>query len=244
MKRKGKAKEVPAAVAAVVTATKAVEEKVEAWMVSISDDLNQEGSQNEKLPSYFNLLDNLFEETTSLFDTEGMPDLQSVTDTDSDGEILSYCSPSSDKDLEVPNIKEESLKKSFDDLKNSNDKSEFIPCDEDAYVMTYKASALQGTSSELITNVDLYNLGTSCHMSGVRHCFINFITIDPKPIMAADKQSFNATGKGDLWALLPNGDEAPSRVLLKDAFIHTCNEHYFNFYQPNCTCWIYCYICW
>ena len=185
-------------------------------MVSISDDLNQEGSQNENLPSYFNLLDDLFKENTSLFDTESMPDLQSVTDTDSNGEILSYYSPSSDKDLEVPNIEEESLEESFNDLKNSNDESEFIPCHEDAYVMTYEASALQGTSSELFTDVDLYDSGASCHMSGVRHCFINFITIDPKPIMATDKRSFNATGKGDLWALLPNGDEVPSCVLLKD----------------------------
>ena len=161
MKRKGKAQKVPAAAAAVVTAMKAVEQKVEAWMVSISDNLNQEGSQNENLPWYFNLLDDSFEETTSLFNTESMPDLQSVTNTDINGEILSYYSPSSDEDLEVPNIKEESSKESFDDLKNSNDESEFIPCDEDAYVMTYEASALQGTSSKLLTNVDLYDSGAS-----------------------------------------------------------------------------------
>ena len=53
-------------------------------------------------------------------------------------------------------------------------------------------------------------------MSGFKHCFINFVEIDPKLITAADKRSFNAIGKGDMWVFLPNGDERSSRVLLKE----------------------------
>ncbi|KAF8160500.1 hypothetical protein BJ912DRAFT_809806, partial [Pholiota molesta] len=52
-------------------------------------------------------------------------------------------------------------------------------------------------------------------MSGYRHRFTNFIEIDPKPITAADKRSFQATGMGDVLIEIPNG-ETISKVLLRD----------------------------
>ena len=59
--------------------------------------------------------------------------------------------------------------------------------------------------------VDLYDSGATCHMSGFHHKFINFVEIEPIPITAADKQTFKATGKGDMQIYLPNGNS----VLLK-----------------------------
>ena len=82
---------------------------------------------------------------------------------------------------------------------------------------TYEASELRGTPGMLPTDVDLYDLGASRHMSGFQHRFINFTKIDLKPITAADKRSFSAVGKGDMWVYLPNGKEKTSQVLLKDA---------------------------
>jgi hypothetical protein len=88
--------------------------------------------------------------------------------------------------------------------------------EEEAYVTTYKASVLRGTPGMLPTDIDLYDSGASRHMSGFRHRFIGFVKIDPKPITAADRRSFSAVGKGDIWVNLPNGKEKTSRVLLKD----------------------------
>ena len=43
--------------------------------------------------------------------------------------------------------------------------------------------------------VDLYDSGATRHMSRSFNKFINFVTIDPVPITAADKCTFQATGK-------------------------------------------------
>jgi hypothetical protein len=69
---------------------------------------------------------------------------------------------------------------------------------EEAYVTTYKASMLQETPGPLPIDVDLYDLGVSCHMSGFCYCFVNFIKISPKPITAADRRSFSAVRKGNI----------------------------------------------
>ena len=65
-------------------------------------------------------------------------------------------------------------------------------------------------------DINLYDLGASRHMSGFHHCFMKFVKINPKPITAADRRSFSAVGKGDIWVYLPNGKEKTSQVLLKD----------------------------
>jgi GAG-pre-integrase domain len=53
-------------------------------------------------------------------------------------------------------------------------------------------------------------------MSGFCHHFVNFVKIPPKPITAADRRSFSAVGKGDIWVYLPNREEKALQVLLKD----------------------------
>jgi hypothetical protein len=53
-----------------------------------------------------------------------------------------------------------------------------------------------GLGRDLI-NIDLFDSGASRHMSGHRHRFTNFTEIEARPITAADKQCFNAIGKGD-----------------------------------------------
>jgi hypothetical protein len=66
------------------------------------------------------------------------------------------------------------------------------------------------------TKGELYDSGASCHMSPFRHQFISLRTIAPRPIMAADKRRFFATGIGDLRIQVPNG-ESSTPIILRDA---------------------------
>ena len=75
---------------------------------------------------------------------------------------------------------------------------------------------LVGTKDSQKIEVDLYDSGATRHMSGFLHKFINFVEIKPVPIMAADKRTFQATGKGDMYVSIPNRNQPNSRVLLKD----------------------------
>jgi hypothetical protein len=88
--------------------------------------------------------------------------------------------------------------------------------EEEAYVMTYEASMLQGTPGLLPIDVNLYDLCASRHMSGFHWRFVNLVKISPKPITTADRRSFSAVEKGNIWVYLPNREEKASRVLLKD----------------------------
>jgi hypothetical protein len=100
------------------------------------------------------------------------------------------------------------------------DKYEIVGLDDKAYTCTFVADTIKkGTStspgSKLI-DIELYDSGASCHMSGYQHHFINYHTIPPKPITAANKCSFSAIGMGDMYITVPNGDKAPTCVLLED----------------------------
>ena len=54
-------------------------------------------------------------------------------------------------------------------------------------------------------------------MSGFCHKFIELVNIDPVPITAADKRTFQAIGRGKLIIYLPNGNNGPSHVYLMNA---------------------------
>jgi transposase InsO family protein len=89
--------------------------------------------------------------------------------------------------------------------------------DDGAYTTTFSADELAGSAETRNAEVDLYDSGASRHMSGFRHKFIDLVTIEPVPITAADKRTFEAIGKGKLIIYLPNGDSGPSRVYLTNA---------------------------
>ncbi len=92
--------------------------------------------------------------------------------------------------------------------------SEVIPIDDEAYATTYTVKELCTPSVD--ADIDLYDSGATCHMSGAKHRFMNFVEIAPRPISAADNRSFDATGKGDMLVHIPNGSDGISEVLLKD----------------------------
>jgi len=62
---------------------------------------------------------------------------------------------------------------------------------------------------------ELYDSGASRHMSPFRHRFLSYREIEPRPITAADKRVFYATGMGDMSIKVPNG-ESFTTVTLRD----------------------------
>ena len=62
---------------------------------------------------------------------------------------------------------------------------------------------------------ELYDSGASSHMSPYQDHFEDYVPIIPKSITAADKQYFQAIGKGNLQIKIPNG-VSTTTVLLKD----------------------------
>jgi hypothetical protein len=51
--------------------------------------------------------------------------------------------------------------------------------------------------------MELYDSGTSCHMSLYKHKFINFILIQRKILTVADGSCFEAIGKGNMCISMP-----------------------------------------
>ena len=67
-----------------------------------------------------------------------------------------------------------------------------------------EAAYLAGTNETRSAEVDLYDSGTTRHMSRFFHRFFNYVETKPVPIVTADKCIFQALGKGDMYVYLPN----------------------------------------
>ena len=63
--------------------------------------------------------------------------------------------------------------------------------------------------------IELYDSGTSRHMSPFIHRFTNYHSIPPCPITAANKCIFYAIGAGDLQIDMPNR-QGTNPVILRD----------------------------
>ena len=75
---------------------------------------------------------------------------------------------------------------------------------EEVYRSTFGYATLTDGNEKNQMEVQLYDSGATRHMSGYRHRFINYKPIPPKPIITADKRSFNAIGQGDMYINIPN----------------------------------------
>ena len=109
----------------------------------------------------------------------------------------------------------------FDDLPDGFDAvidadQSFSAESTDAITTTLDAAYLAGTQETRSAEVDLYDSGTTRHMTGFFHRLFNYVETDLVPIVTADKRSFHAVGKGDMYVYLPNRDKSTSRILLKD----------------------------
>ena len=80
---------------------------------------------------------------------------------------------------------------------------------------SYCSALLAGESLQTGQRMILFDSGASRHMSSYRDHFMNFKSIVPKAITAANKHTFEAIGKGDLTILIPNGSST-THILLCD----------------------------
>ena len=65
--------------------------------------------------------------------------------------------------------------------------------DEPEAMLSLPFATLAYTGTQTNT-IELYDSGASQHLSPYHKHFVNFVDITPKPITAADKRTFNATG--------------------------------------------------
>jgi transposase InsO family protein len=76
-------------------------------------------------------------------------------------------------------------------------------------------SATQAVQADAKSTTELYDSGASRHMSPFRDRFLNYRSIPPRAITAADKRVFYAIGMGDLRIEVPNG-KSSTPIMLKD----------------------------
>jgi hypothetical protein len=152
-------------------------------------------------------------------DTESMPDLESVSDseTSEDSVQFVYTPPPSRCSVYKGSVKDE-VNGCMEKLNLLDEDLTMILVDdkgEEGY-STFNAAMLVNVEGDVEgTQTELYDSGASRHMSPYRDHFENYVAIAPKSITAADKRHFQAIGKGDLRIKIPNG-HGTTTVLLKD----------------------------
>jgi GAG-pre-integrase domain len=67
-------------------------------------------------------------------------------------------------------------------------------------------------------NGTILNCGASSHFTPECLKLLNYWEINPEPICSANGHTFSATGKGDLKLELPNGNQKPTPVTLKNVY--------------------------
>ncbi len=144
-----------------------------------------------------------FVDSNDLFeDVEELPNLQQLSDSDDESD--------SNLDKLGNMFKDEETDDKALLLGNSvvglMEKAEDLP--NEAYTTIYMKTELKNS-----VDIDLYDSSALRHISGHHHCFVNFTTTKPHLITAADKCTFDVTGKGDMLVHVPNGNSF-SRILL------------------------------
>jgi hypothetical protein len=89
---------------------------------------------------------------------------------------------------------------------------------------TIEQALAMPTSQQMTHLVEIYDSGCTRHMTPDRHRLINYRTIPPKPISAANQESFSAIGVGEMMIQAPNGTTA-TKIRLQNVL-----------YAPNMGC--------
>ncbi|PPQ91042.1 hypothetical protein CVT25_014046, partial [Psilocybe cyanescens] len=140
-------------------------------------------------------LSDLFDESDLNSDDKDMPNLQSVSDSESDdNEPDEATFNSSDEESDIGSDTDSDEFILFDYTDENDYEWESHVSDNDAvYKTSYTVEELTTPSTD--AHIDLYDSGATCHMSGAKDRFKNLIPIEPKSITAADNRSFSATAK-------------------------------------------------
>ena len=177
-----------------------------AWMASDC------GSADTILNDCADIFDGLFEDEAKITDDD-LPGLCTSSDSSSDDDdipelVTCSDSESDDSDDDDDNSPYEWIRNRARGL--------LVEDDEGEAHTQYESALLAHDCEHTPIETELYDSGASRHMSPYRNKFINFVSIIPKPITAANKLAFDATGRGDMEIEVPLGNGKSSKVLLKD----------------------------
>ena len=174
-----------------------IRKPVKIWfsdMDSIPDLGSSEITSNEKTSESGKLT--TFPMEILLDKTDSMPDLESVPESEVSSEsVISVFTPANSlctENSEIGNIEEIMELFNKETIELVIDEGEDALTSFDATMLVNIQGNVEGMQTEL------YDSGASHHMSPYRDHFKNYISIVPKSITAADKQYFQATGKGNL----------------------------------------------
>jgi hypothetical protein len=144
---------------------------------------------------------------------DSMPDLQAVSDSDSDDE--SPCGVVTDSDWfseaadEGVTDQECSEGSDWDPADLFEDSVPAIDAQfalEDPGIPEHVVAFVSASSNMADTSrTEIYDSGCTSHISPYRNDLENFIEIPPKPFRATNKQDFQAVGKGEMVIDIPNG---------------------------------------
>ena len=92
---------------------------------------------------------------------------------------------------------------------------EEIPVPEPAKTTSEQAFAMPSNGRRMNNSpcAEIYDSGCTRHMTPDRHRLINYRSITPKSIGAANQESFSAIGEGDMIVYTPNGP-TPTKIRL------------------------------
>ena len=187
-KGKGKGKDVAAAAKDDKGDKLKPEKEEEAWMAMIVD-----------------------ETACDLFENDACNDFL-ILKTDLDGEDTLSCLIEEDEhtnysvnnDLALPDLFD-GIDQVLDDAEEVINADQLISAELNEEVTTrLEAAYLIGTAKTHSAEVDLYDLGTTRHMSRFFHQLFNYVETERVSIITADKRPFHAVGKGDMYVYLPN----------------------------------------
>ena len=149
-------------------------------------------------------------------DGNSMPDLQEVSDSDterdSDTESESGDDESSDWLSEVGD-RESSGASTFGDELLDALSAELADIFEDDISGDSAAAAFTEEALSAGPRVELYDSGSTQHLSPYRDQFTSYHDIPPRPFTAANQQSFDATGTGDMVIEVPDGVDTSKLAL-------------------------------
>jgi hypothetical protein len=146
------------------------------------------------------------------YDSDGsLPGLEAVSDSDSESE--SGNAPESDLFFEAVNERgsdcgiSEGSDWDPDDLFEDSMPTVDAPfVQEDPGNLEIAAAFISADDNTVNTpHTEVYDSGCTSHISPYRKDFENFVEIPPKPFRAANKQDFQAVGKGEMVIDIPNG---------------------------------------
>jgi hypothetical protein len=149
---------------------------------------------------------------SSMADDDGnsMPDLQEVSDSETESD--SGDDESSDWLSEVGD-EESSEASTLGDALLEALSAELADIFEDDFSGDSVDAALTEEALSAGPRIELYDSGSTQHLSPYRDQFTSYRDIPPRPFTAANQQTFNATGTGDMVIEVPDGVDTSKLAL-------------------------------